>query len=472
MQARSLLTQPIPHYHPISSARWGRVFQALPHPPFPAPLCFPFVEPIVYNPRMHVGVLTHNYPRYAGDFSGTFVEALCEEMARQGQQVTVWAPYDTAYERADGGGVELRLYRYAWPPGMHRLGYMRTMQSDLALRAEAYLLSPAMFGAGIRTILRDARRLRPDVLHAHWVLPNGFIAAVASRRLGIPLVVSVPGSDAQVAGKNTLFRSMARFTFRQAGLLTANSEALRDSVIALGADPAKFDLIIYGTDPCALVPDAADTGDLRAQLDIPVDATILLCVGRMVPKKGFDYLIRALATPALRGRNMAAVMVGDGDDRAAWQRLADELGVAQQLRWTGNVPKDRISVYYNMADVLVMPSVSRPADGLNVCVLDAMSCGKPVVGTDVAGNPLAVADGRTGLIIPEQDANALARAVALLVDAPEVRIAMGQAGRKRIETELGWPHLARRYLQHFERLVHDRGRLGGENAINWADRAG
>ena len=74
---------------------------------------------------------------------------------------------------------------------------MSYMQSDLALRLEAYLLSPALFAAGIRQALADAPRLLPDVLHAHWVLPNGFIGAVAARRLGIPLAVSVPGSDAR-----------------------------------------------------------------------------------------------------------------------------------------------------------------------------------------------------------------------------------------------------------------------------------
>ncbi|RIK37030.1 MAG: glycosyltransferase family 4 protein, partial [Chloroflexi bacterium] len=205
---------------------------------------------------MHIGVLTHNYPRFAGDFSGAFVEALCQEFATQGHAVTVWAPYDPAFARPLAGPVDLRLYRYAWPASLHRLGYMRSMQSDLALRLDSYLLSPAFFAAGIATVLREARQRRPDVLHAHWLLPNGFIGAVASRRLDIPLVVSVPGSDAQVAGKNPLFRSMARFAFRQAGLLTANSESLRDSVIALGADPAKFDMIIYGTDPAALRPDA------------------------------------------------------------------------------------------------------------------------------------------------------------------------------------------------------------------------
>ena len=405
---------------------------------------------------MHIGVLTHNYPRFPGDFSGTFVEALCEELAVQGQQVTVYAPYDPAYDRPLHALVDLQLYRYAWPDSLHKLGYMRTMQSDLALRLEAYALSPALFARGIQATMAGARRNRPDVLHAHWLLPNGFIAAVVSRRLNIPLVISIPGSDAQVARSNALFRSMARFALRQADLLTANSADLRDAVLPLGADLGKFDMIIYGTDPAALRPDETGVAALRADLGIGADDVVALCVGRMVPKKGFDVLIRALATPSLRERPVVGVMVGEGDDKAAWQQLALDLGVAERLRWVGNVPKTAIGRYYNMADVLAMPSVSRPADGLNVCVLDAMSCGKPVIGTTVAGNPLAIVNETTGLLIPEQDADALAGALARLVDDATLRRRMGAASRARIENELGWPHLARRYIQHFETLAARR----------------
>ena len=100
-----------------------------------------------------------------------------------------------------------------------------------------------------------------------------------------------------------------------------------------------------------------------------------------------------------------------------------------------------------------MPSVSRPADGLNVCVLDAMSCAKPVVASTVAGNSLAVVDGVTGRLVAEQDVPALARALADLVEDPALRARYGAAGRARIEQELGWPHLARRYLSHFTRLT-------------------
>ena len=163
---------------------------------------------------MHIGVLTHNYPRFPGDFSGTFIEALCQEFARQEQQVTIWAPFDPAYQKAEDRrqeALDLRLYRYAFSDQAHTLGYMRTMQSDLALRRNSYWLGPAMMVAGMATVTREARRLRPDLLHAHWLLPNGLIGAVASRLLGIPLVISVPGSDAQVANANPVFRALARF---------------------------------------------------------------------------------------------------------------------------------------------------------------------------------------------------------------------------------------------------------------------
>ena len=82
-----------------------------------------------------------------------------------------------------------------------------------------------------------------------------------------------------------------------------------------------------------------------------------------------------------------------------------------------------------------------------------MSCGKPIIGSDVAGNPLAIVKEETGLIVPEQTVIPLAQAIARLVDDATLRQRMGRASRIRIEQELGWPHLARRYITHFERLI-------------------
>src|SRR5262245_26849276 len=328
------------------------------------------------------------------------------------------------------------------------------MRSDRALRFDGYVLSPAMIASGIIATLGWARRARPDVLHAHWVLPNGFIAAVVSRLTGIPLVVSVPGSDAQVARSNPFFGAMARVAFRRARLITANSADLRDAVVQVGADPAKFDMIVYGTDPDRLHPNRAGVDELRRSLGVTSEQTLVLAVGRMVPKKGFDVLLRALAEPPLRSLPVVAALVGEGDEWATWKALGQNLGIDGRVRWVGSVPSDRIGTYYNAADVLAMPAVTDPADGLNVCVLDAMSCAKPVVGSNVAGNPLAIVDGVTGTIVPERSPAALAGALGALADDPDLRQRMGAAGRRRIDEELGWPALTRRYVAHFESLAH------------------
>jgi glycosyltransferase involved in cell wall biosynthesis len=428
---------------------------------------------------MHIAVLTHNYPRFPGDFSGSFVAALSSELARQGNRASVLAPWDPAYSehqtlpapRSSLPG--LHLWRYAPRSDWHRMGYMRTMEADVRMRGETYWLAPMFFAAGVAATLRWCRQHSPDVIHAHWLLPNGFFGAVASRTLGIPLVVSIPGSDALVAGQNPLFRAMARFTLHQAGLVTANSHALRDVAIAeLGADPARFDLLIYGVDPDALRPDPSGTAEQRAEWGVPTDALLLLAVGRMVYKKGFDVLLRALAILKQHGllnqpTNLPIyqsspyplpaihlALIGDGDLWQEWQDLARDLGLDGHVHWLGRVPFDRMGRAYNAADALVMPSVTRPADGLNVCVLDAMACAKPVIGAAAAGNELVIEDSVNGWIVPEQDPHALAGAILRLAAlSPERRSAMGQASRHLIETQFGWPHLARRYLDHFARLA-------------------
>jgi glycosyltransferase involved in cell wall biosynthesis len=225
-------------------------------------------------------------------------------------------------------------------------------------------------------------------------------------------------------------------------------------------------------DPQAFRPDARGTADLRARLAIPADAVVFLAVGRMVYKKGFDRLLRAAALLAHQHISTSAhqhientqyaicntqsihlVLVGEGDLWAEWQALGRELGLGERVHWVGNAPSDQIGVYYNMADALVMPSVTHPADGLNVTVLDAMSCAKPVAGTAAAGNELAIRDGVNGFLTPEANDAALAQTLATLAADPALRERMGAAGRRMIETGLGWPQLARRYVTHFERLA-------------------
>lgn len=396
---------------------------------------------------MKVLVLTHNYPRFRGDFSGTFIEALSEAVQAQGHQVTVLTPYDSRFaRRSDDHQVNLQTYRYAWPDRLHVLGYMRSTRGDRALRLSSVLLAPLLFLFGALAVLRTARRERPDVIHAHWALPNGFLGALTARLLRIPLVVSLPGSDVFVSGLNPLFLRMARFAFNQAAAITTNSDDLRQAAVGLGAAAEKMRLIIYGVDPEAIAPDHSQRAALRARLGLGDDTPLILAVGRLVPKKGFDVLVKAALSIA---PDAHIVIVGDGDQRAELTALAVALGVSERLHFVGNVPRTELTDYYNAADIFAMPSVRLPVDGLNVAVVEAMSCALPVVASDVGGNPLVVADGENGLLVGEGQVEAFAAATNRLLADPALRQAMGQRSRARAVEEFSWQGLAGEYGELF-----------------------
>jgi len=425
--------------------------------------------------------LTHNYPRFPGDFSGTFIAALCHALADLGSRVIVLTPDDAAMttlssDELPNKGNDLRAamphssstihhsslrhsslsvqpYRYLWPRRAQRFGYMRSTESDLGLTTSARLQSPLVFLFGLLATWRAVRRFHPDVIHAHWVLPNGVIGAVVSRWTGVPLVVSLPGSDVFLAASNPVFGRLARFACHQARLLTTNSDDLRQAAIELGADPARFDLIIYGVDADALRPSPAGVSDLRPRLGLPPDAPVILAVGRLVPKKGFHVLLAGMAI--LRQQHPAAhlVIVGNGDERARLLAQTERLCLTDRVHFVGNVPYNELPVYYNLADLFVMPSVRQPVDGLNVAVVEAMACGKAIVATTLAGNPLVVREGDNGRLVPPDDPAALAAALGDLLDDPEARAHMGRRSRERAEMEFSWPRLAARYQEHFRRLA-------------------
>ena len=396
---------------------------------------------------MKILVLTHNYPRFRGDFSGAFIEALSEAMQAQGHQVTVLTPYDQRYNRQPADHrVTIRTYRYIWPDRLHIAGYMRSTHADRSIRLGSLVVAPLLFLFGSLATLAQAARDRPDILHAHWVLPNGFMAALTARLLNIPLVVSMPGADVFISSMNPLFLCMARFAFNQARAITTNSHDLRQAAEALGADARKCCLLIYGVDSIEMVPDDSRRSALRAQLGLDENTPVIVTVGRLVPKKGFDVLVKA--TPLI-DPSAHVVIVGHGEQLNYLKTLAASLGIAHRVHFVGSILRTDLIHYYNMGDIFVMPTVSPPADGLNVAAVEAMSCGLPVVASDVGGNPLVVADGETGLLVRMGDTEALAAAINRLVADPAQRQAMGQRGRERVVAQFSWPQLATAYVNLF-----------------------
>ena len=401
---------------------------------------------------MRVAVLAHSFPRFAGDTHGPFVKRLSEELARRGHEVHVLVPYDPALVPDPASPLTVHSFRYVWPGRWHRLGYSRTLRRDVGMKLLAWLQAPLYFLFAERALRRLIRTRGIELVHAHWILPNGFVAARAAGAAGIPYAVTLHGSDVFMAERAAPLAAMARRALAGAAHVTSCSADLRDRLLALGGveHAAKVLLVPNGTD---LAPAAGGeaAAEVERRLGPAADAgPLVVAVGRLVDKKGFDVLLEA-APAILAARPGARLAIGGGGDlETPLRRRAHELGIADRVAFPGPLSHPEALALIARGEVFVMPSVRDArgnVDGLPIVVLEAMAAGRPVVASDVAGLPLAVADGETGLLVPERDPAALAAAVGGLLADPERARRLGAAGRRRVEAELNWSAIA---------AVHDR----------------
>jgi glycosyltransferase involved in cell wall biosynthesis len=276
---------------------------------------------------------------------------------------------------------------------------------------------------------RLARALRgADLVHTHLVHADVYGALVP----GVPVVSTKHNPDPFRAGP---FRLVERLLARRARRVIAISEAVRRfNVAQVGLPAAKIDVVHYGLDelPRPWGPNPS--------LDLPAGARVLLCVARLVPQKGVDVAARALR--AIRAVHPSAVLVvlGEGPERS---ELAGE-GVYLPGR-VGDV-----GTWYGRAEVVVHPV---RWEGFGLALLEAMLAGKPVVASAVSAAPEIVVDGETGLLVPPEEPEALARAVVSLLDEPARAARLGRAGRGRAQAEFSVARMAERTIEVYERAL-------------------
>ncbi|MFH1036332.1 MAG: glycosyltransferase [Pseudomonadota bacterium] len=249
---------------------------------------------------------------------------------------------------------------------------------------------------------RQARVSRPRVLLATWLFPDAWAGLMASRRLGLPLVVKLHGSDLNSLRADPDRLPFLRQTLCQAQAVVAVSPSLAQAAAELGAPPERLHLVPNGVDQELFRP--ADRATARRELGLPLGVPLLLYVGWLVPVKGPEVALKALAlTPGAHH----LVLVGDGAQRQALQALSRELGLAGRVTWAGTQPHASVARYLAAADALVLPSRS---EGEPNAVLEALAAGRPVVASAVGGVPGLVAEGLQGALVPPGDAPALAAA--------------------------------------------------------------
>jgi len=322
------------------------------------------------------------------------------------------------------------------------------------------------------THLRDAARLvadlGPSVLHAASNYSNALIALALRDATGLPVVYEVRGFwedtwlSRHAAGAGTegldssdryrLSRALETHCMRSADLVVTLGEAMRDEITERGVPADKIVIVPNGVSDEFLKPLPDDHGKLRTDLGIGPGEHVVGLVSSLVAHEGIGTLLEAVKILNDRGIRTRALIVGDGPERGALQRQAAALGL--DAIFTGRVPMARVREYHAVLDVFVVP---RTRD--RVCQLvtplkpvEAMASGRAVVVSAVRALEEIVTDEVTGLLVPPQDAVALADRLQRLLSSPQLRKKLGRGAREWVARDRGWVRAAERYRDVYARL--------------------
>lgn len=304
-----------------------------------------------------------------------------------------------------------------------------------------------------------------DLVHANFFM-SGMVAAQLKRILGLPFVITFHALGLvrrQCQGQADGFPDQ-RFAIeaqlmREADRVIAECPQDKEDMERLyGADCERIDIVPCGFDPEELSPVSVNA---RTELGLDADEFIVLQLGRMVPRKGVDNVVRALAMLKVEHGICARLLVVGGntaepDPQATAEigklmQLAQKLGVSPQVQFTGQRPRSALRFFYSAANVFVTTPWYEP---FGITPIEAMACSTPVIGSAVGGIKHTVVDGVTGYLVPPNQPQALAERLAWLCRHPRLAQRLGWAGMRRAYQHYTWRHVAAQLQQIYEEAAN------------------
>ena len=326
---------------------------------------------------------------------------------------------------------------------VHRVRALRKNPNICAVHEMmTYTVSSSIYG------LRFAKKFKPDIVQVFFGIPAGGGAYLLQKFSNVPYVVFLGGRDVPRPDPDPpyyrwlylLLKPIIRGIWDNAAAVVACSDGLRDLAHTTDTD-LKIDVIPDGLDLASFESTERKTNPTTVRC---------LAIGRLIPRKGFQFLIRAL--PQILDKvphNFEIEIVGDGPYREELIGLTENLGVTSYVHFTGTVPYSELPQKYREADIFILPSL---AEGMPLVVLEAMGTGLPIIASRVQGIDELVAEGVNGALFDPGDVDELASSLVKLINAGETRIEMGKASRKKV-TPYDWKNIANTYLALYEDIL-------------------
>jgi glycosyltransferase involved in cell wall biosynthesis len=378
------------------------------------------------------------YPNAARPGHGIFVETRLRHLLASGRvEARVVAPvpwFPSGNPRFGEYAVFARV-----PPEERRNGIEVAHPRFVTLPRVGMSAAPFLLAAGAYSALRDTIRSGYDfdLIDAHYFYPDGVAAVLLGKLLAKPVVITARGTDVNLIPDYRLPRAMILWAAQRAAGIVAVARALRDRLVALGVPRERIEVLRNGVD----LEFFRETDRANTRRRLGFRRTTLLSVGNLLPLKGHDLAVRALALLP----DADLIIVGDGPERGRLGALVAELKLGDRVSFAGALAQEDLREYYGSADALVLAS-SR--EGWPNVLLESMACGTPVIASRVGGTPEVVAAPEAGELMAERTAEALARAVrGLLARNPD------RGATRRYAEEFDWSATTAGQLDLFGRIL-------------------
>jgi len=392
--------------------------------------------------------MTSTYPRWSGDATPDFIERLVENTEQAHERTYVLAPHAARAKHYETiGRRRVIRYRYSVPATTQNITYDGGGVDKVKINALYGIKLVLLMASQTAYALWLVIFRRIEVINAHWIVPQGFIAIVVKLITGTPVVVSVHGGDVQsLNGK--IMRAFKRFVLRRADAVIVNSSATRAECKKIYAE-REYKIIPMGVDFTQFTP-RQPSSQLQQKYQLNSKETTFLFVGRLAKVKGTNYLIEAAQRLVADGVAFKLLIAGDGPLKSEIEAFIAKHNLSRRVQCIGWIDKRDLNALYSSVDVLVGPSVHE-AQGL--VFAEALASGTPVIASRVGGIVDIVKDGHNGFLVPVGDVEGLVERMKTLATQPKLLAKFKANTRSGVEEKYSWQNVATQYAKEIKGVI-------------------
>jgi glycosyltransferase involved in cell wall biosynthesis len=394
-------------------------------------------------------VLASTFPRWKNDTTPPFVFEL-EKRLTNNFEIYILAPHSKGAKKFEvWDNQKIYRFQYFWPESLQKLcyegGIIPNLKKNRLLIIQAITLPIFATLAAINIL----RKEKVDLLHAHWIIPQGIITLLLNKLFKIPYLVTTHGGD--IYGlQNPIFNKLKKMVLRNASKVIVVSNDIKRKAINTIDKNLEIEVIPMGVDSKLFNPNKRD---LRIKDKYEIKGPFLLFVGRLVEKKGPEYLIRAMEKVLKKFPKAKLLIIGEGTLEERLVKLTDSLNLQKNIHFTGPISNYELPSYYATADIFIGPSIRTKdgdTEGLGLTFVEASFSGCIPIGTNVGGISDVIKNQESGFIVEEKNPKALAASITKILNNKSLEKSLRDRTRSLTLSHFDWSVIKNKYSEIYK----------------------